>query len=877
MNDPILALAACIPEELGSEDRALEVLDRADAVTPPPPSRDVLASLPEKTGTVGLHRLLARSLDAEGKAAEADRIQLAIVERLNQASFWKAMVRAVRPLLEREPGHAGPLLARARARGGQEAVGDELLEEAHRRCPRHAHLAWQVAQARLERGEEEPGRRLAARVLPELIEDKDYDAAEGALLAVAEDRKLSTARSLCRSLELLARQEAWAPFTTVLEVGGDALAAESAAEISWPVVRDLWRTHPGRDDLREIATRVARAWVRRFPEPESVLKTSEIERPSQGAETVIERFRRAVRFPPGYYASHKGWGIGRILDNDTENLVIDFSAKPRHRMSYATAEGALDALPPRDLRVLLVHDREEALRLKKEDPPELIVLALETLKGGEGTLDAVRKILVPAVLDGPAWSGWWKAVKERVDADPRVDSRRAYQGIYRLRRPGEDDDEEVALPEWDAKRPAARNLAVLDTFLVQHPDSRERLLDAFRSAVLGVYEAASPEERAAAALWLNRWDPSSPARASEVMDAGFDFNAFGKAEQARLLEEAESPDALLAALNSRVAATRRAAWDRLEARGRLGETAERVFREAARYPEAALHILEEGLAHPGFPGPSPEGNVSLLLGLIELLDRPPRETHRKRARALVDHSCEAGRRLAAARVPDDLQGVLTSRLKAWQGSDTYRFPLLDFLREVGNVEIAEEVEGHRARRAAKLSNRMVQTEEDPYDGALLVTRTTHDRLQEERRKLGMELKTKIPQAIQKARELGDLSENAEYDAAKLKQANYAKRFQELEEFLNRARLIESIDRKPGTALPGTEVRLTAVDPGTTPAELRIWILGEGDQDLDPSVVSYRAPVGEALHGKGEGATVIVPGSGGEGTAYRIASIRERLP
>jgi transcription elongation factor GreA len=138
----------------------------------------------------------------------------------------------------------------------------------------------------------------------------------------------------------------------------------------------------------------------------------------------------------------------------------------------------------------------------------------------------------------------------------------------------------------------------------------------------------------------------------------------------------------------------------------------------------------------------------------------------------------------------------------------------------------------------------------------------------------MELKTSIPRMIQKAREHGDLKENAEYDAAKAKQAAYAKRFEELDALVRNARLIEELPPEPGVVRPGTAVDLEPVDGGSEPRSF--WILGEGDQDLGDGIVSYRAPLGQALTGLRENDEVSLPQDGGS-VRYRIRRIEERLP
>ncbi len=684
-------------------------------------------------------------------------------------------------------------------------------------------------------------------------------------------------RALTRTLEIFARQEAWPAFETVLSMGRAALTSPRGTAQAWPVVREVWLKHPEREALREPAVQLARAALAGYPDPAALIRISEMERPSVTPEAALERLRRALKFPPGHYARHSNWGVGKIRDNDTENVLIDFPSRPMHRMSFATAENALDSLPPGDLRVRLAVDPAGVKTLAREDPVGLVALALATLRNREGATEDLRRALVPAVFPSSGWSGWWRAARNAAASDPRVDSRRAYQNVYRL--PGADEDEtEVDLPIWDVRKPALKSLAVLDTFLEHHPGELPRVLEEFSPRITALIgDRRRPREgRAAAALWLSRRGAPGAPPAEALVTADFDFNALSKSEQEDLLGRISEPDGLLAALGSRNVSIRRAAWDRLEEAGALDGALRRALAEAVDRPEAALHVLEEGLDREATGPGDPAWTARLLHGWLDLLERPPRATHGKRALALMKRGSDWARRLAAAPVPEAAQDPFTLKLKRWAGTDRVRYPLLEFLRDVNHGSIAEEVEGHRLRSAARLADRMSTGAEVPYDGALVVTRATLSRLEQERVRIGNELKTTIPAAIQKARELGDLRENAEYKAAKDKQANYAQRFSELETLLNKVRLIENLERKPGIALPGTQVKLVAEVPSGDEDTLDIWLLGEGDQDLGEGVVSYKAPVGQSVFGHAEGETVEVPRESGP-RRYAIRSVTERLP
>jgi transcription elongation factor GreA len=153
----------------------------------------------------------------------------------------------------------------------------------------------------------------------------------------------------------------------------------------------------------------------------------------------------------------------------------------------------------------------------------------------------------------------------------------------------------------------------------------------------------------------------------------------------------------------------------------------------------------------------------------------------------------------------------------------------------------------------------------------MMTRATWEKLQKELERMEQELRTTIPATIQRARELGDLKENAEYHAAKQKQANVSKMVAALQLRLGRARFVEDTAHKDGIVGLGTEVVLESDRDMVT-----YWVLGEGEHHLGEHVVSFQAPVGRALMGRSIGDEVEI-GEGAERRRYHIVSVERRLP
>ena len=118
-------------------------------------------------------------------------------------------------------------------------------------------------------------------------------------------------------------------------------------------------------------------------------------------------------------------------------------------------------------------------------------------------------------------------------------------------------------------------------------------------------------------------------------------------------------------------------------------------------------------------------------------------------------------------------------------------------------------------------------------------------------------------AIAEARAQGDLSENAEYDAAKERQGFIEGRIAELESKLAHAQIINPAEiERDGRVVFGTTVELSELDSGK---ELVYQIVGDDEADLKENKISISSPIARALIGKsvGDVATVHAPGGARE--------------
>ncbi|MCA8868517.1 MAG: transcription elongation factor GreA [Rhodobacteraceae bacterium] len=126
----------------------------------------------------------------------------------------------------------------------------------------------------------------------------------------------------------------------------------------------------------------------------------------------------------------------------------------------------------------------------------------------------------------------------------------------------------------------------------------------------------------------------------------------------------------------------------------------------------------------------------------------------------------------------------------------------------------------------------------------------------------------VIRAIAEAREHGDLSENAEYHAAREQQSHIEGRIKELEGLIGLADIID-VTRLKGSIKFGATVELVDED---TDAKRTYQIVGEPEADIERGLLNIKSPIARALIGKEEGDSVEVRTPGGT-KSYEILSVK----
>ncbi len=861
-----------------------------------PALRDECANrLKQPHASRSIEYLLSAACALNGEVERAYQTLLSLGDHLGAEKQWEALAAiAERALALEETGAAARLLVRAHEGLAKDPDRIEALHRAWMILPDDLDLGLLLSVRYGEAGEGEQRRALLAELLPRFAHEARWPGMEECALEFVEHDDLEGLKRLLQLLPQVAAKGAVAEAKTLLDIAAPPLAKAGQLGVAHDAIRAAIGAVLEKsgakavEGWRKAATEAVRQGPgREVPNVEDVITQSGLGDKEKPLAEGLAQFDVIAALAPGRAVYHSSFGAGRVLSNDGENVFIDFAKSRNHRMPYAAAVRSLSGLREDDLRLLRVTDPALLAKMVAGEHATVIVRALVALGGGA---DAIRlkQFLVGFELVPPKdWTAFWRKAKGAIEKDARVDSSRAFEQHYRI---APEDASGVAgdapLPALQARKPVKTNLMAVRKFLDQHPTLEKAVAQRFgryfQRAMLE--EEGDPVDRARAGLTVARWYPERADEWLETLqqlwEQGLSVTDLAtEDEQIALLEAAHrtgaESDAILSALDSRFPAVRDEAnrfRAQLDASG-SADLRRTLLRHAPRYPQAALRLIEEELgdhvkrARGGEPAPPTAWE--LFIASLSLVEEKPKASLAEKVMRWLESGGEFDAAFEGSEISDDTRLKVRVMLRQWRSSDRYFFPAIEAAERLG---FAEDVEIVREQRAAKSEKLFAGVGEAVEDVELpVMTRATWEHLQQELERLQYELKNVIPKTIQKARELGDLRENAEYHSAKQKQANVARLVARLQNKLVRAKFVEEMEWQDGVAGVGTEVTLESDAEVTS-----YWILGEGEHHHGEHVISFQTPVGRALAGKGIGDEVEL-GEGANRRRYRVVSIERKLP
>ncbi len=577
-----------------------------------------------------------------------------------------------------------------------------------------------------------------------------------------------------------------------------------------------------------------------------------------------EALERYLRLEPGAYVFHKtGWGIGKIVDYSPEKgkCTIDFLTKRGHLMDLLAAADLLERLRDDDLLVMKAYKKDQLAKEAAEKPIEVLRHVLVKL-GGDAPLRHVKDLLIPDVIDKTAWAAWWREAKKQATLDPSFTI-------------GAGTDPRITYTEGgsaDFTTLLQRQLSFAQTPLEQQKTIREFTkiagTDAGARAVLA-QQAKTDLARAHPTDISTRLAWSVILADLEGVDATSELapTFAGLADPRPLLKAVHADDArALAAKACMQARPDDGPGFILE----LALTEDLVLADV--YADHALAKKDnaqlERLLTPVFSDPMARPL------LYEWADPRPRARPVAARRAeprqtaeqvlkVLDGTAYASRREGnerKAKAVEAMANLLADRncrIMADACSAVDDEGARHLLRLINRNQglkprLQEKLEDTilRSHPQALAVGRVEVTSDAPLT-EIYVTAAGIEKMRREYDKIVNEEMPANAAEIQRAREFGDLSENAEYHAAREKQGMLQARSNMIKSTLSLSREIRPEIIRTDAVSVGCRVRLR--DPAGK--EVVYTLLGPADIDVKRGIINYQTPLGQSLMGKRPGETV----------------------
>ncbi|MDG1132027.1 MAG: GreA/GreB family elongation factor [Opitutales bacterium] len=572
---------------------------------------------------------------------------------------------------------------------------------------------------------------------------------------------------------------------------------------------------------------------------------------------------------PGTYCIHRSWGFGLIagFDDDRGMILINFEEdeKSSHAMDPVFCIDKLELLP--DDHILAQHRKntEEIEKLAKKEPADLIIKILEY--GNDGCMNAREIERILGYLFGAAKAKrWWTATKKVLVKDPRIAVPNKKTEPYVLRDEPVKPEQEILQDFFEEKRSYEKIVLAEKLFdlAAEKEDLQADLPQVLADLTVAILEAKNLSQ---ADRLYGIWVRNNLAR-----DVEEDVEKL-EPTSASILKECEDDLAALADLmpakfHSRfldlVARTYPDDWKNTVL-NLLQNTTVKFSGECAHFlidrEESKLLIstLNVWLDEQTLKAPVLLWMLKFrkLAKFQELLDKMINPRLLTAVFSAIDYESlknATSRRIPLGEVLSDDRQLLSDILDKGSeenGKDlaqalmlnpgfedlTKRSLLARFIKKFSSIQ--ELLDGQSSSRTSSSSGA-------PVEDTLIVSKESYDR------KLGdldVLTKEKIPEnslAIEKAREHGDLKENAEYHMAKDDQKILLARQAELQSELMRAKATDFTEAPIDSIGIGSIVKLKDTGSGE---QICYTILGAWDGDPDNNVLSYLTPLGQSILGK----------------------------
>jgi transcription elongation factor GreA len=188
--------------------------------------------------------------------------------------------------------------------------------------------------------------------------------------------------------------------------------------LSIELLKKILKYRPDDTHARKELINLYRVKYQNHSQFEQFMRLSKLANYKTPVKYAIMDFEKNIVFDKGNYAYHSTWKLGKIVDINSENIVISFSGKPEHKMSIPMALQSLAPIGKDHLYVMQYEDPEYVRSLFKDDFLQFFDILIKSYDGSI-LLEDVKRELIPTYVTEKGWSKWWSKARTKIKRDPR--------------------------------------------------------------------------------------------------------------------------------------------------------------------------------------------------------------------------------------------------------------------------------------------------------------------------------------------------------------------------------------------------------------------------------------------------------------------------
>ncbi|MBX3460874.1 MAG: GreA/GreB family elongation factor [Planctomycetes bacterium] len=630
-----------------------------------------------------------------------------------------------------------------------------------------------------------------------------------------------------------------------------------------------------------------------------------LERAEQTAKGNDNRYVKALydqlKFQPGDWVFHDaGWGLGQVKEIDAENdqLKVDFQNKENHAVKLGAAAKFFRKLPAEDIMVQRSAHLSE-LKQRCKDEPIAVVLGILKSHNNKSTLKRIKAELSPTVIDSKSWAKWWAGVRKDLakhqyvklgtGTNPTIErlvtamtqedeTREQFNNAPKLEKKleilrrylrdsdkGETRADLLKYMGTEFKRLAERE-GDLDARARDGTSlAGERIIVGFLRDDLRKADPAAAFDVSYDADELVRESSAMLERLEAIKDADYQQRALARHAK---LNEGKWADTFAQAMLKDV----QPLWDWIAKQLMENDHAkvltavlETVRDDGETYPLQTLWLVRRGITGGELPqslelAPANELFARLLWVMNKVQTRIDRGDSAYKAvlanlRAAMTERNSRLLTTALDGLSDDRAAHLLHEVNRCRG-----------LSDIHNSTLREVIFKSFPTLQAKTSLRAAELAEQEA-GEILATQAGLRKREGELKRIQEEELPDVARQIGEALAMGDISENAELDAARERESRLKEAAKEIMEELKRVRVVTPDEFDASKAGFGTKVTLKREDGKT-----KVYtILGRYEADLERQIINNESPIAQGILGKKPGETAIVQTPEGA-VKYEVISV-----